>query len=274
MIVQNHYAPREIQCGQRKGIAYWSIEPTGHSIVFVHGFRGHSTNTWQEFPSLLTANQVFAGHDLIFYTYDTINTPAYTSGAFLKQFLDQLFEEPLFVWEQSLSSEAERRKNLRYQSIVIAAYSLGAVVSRLALVAAYREQKDWLLKTRLVLFAPAHCGARVQALLMSTVTPVSWIAPIAGVITNWCPTFEDLIPDSKILNQLLDDTNEAQNEKTEAGKKLLAHSVIYGDLDKVIQSFRFSKDPDPIPVAGKDHITVCKPSPEYNLPIQKLLEAL
>jgi pimeloyl-ACP methyl ester carboxylesterase len=274
MVAQNHYAPQKVPCPQRDGTAYWSIKPTGQAIVFVHGFRGHVTNTWQEFPSLLTASQDFAGHDLIFYTYDTINTAAYTSGSFFKQFLDRLFEDPISIWNQSLSPGAVRPKDLRYRSVVIVAHSLGAVVSRLALVSAHRDQKNWLLNTRLVLFAPAHCGSRVHALFMSTITPVPWIVPIAGLANYICVTLEDLTPNSKILTQLLEDTKQAQKDKSEASKRLLADLVIYGAEDKVIEALRFSNDPDPVPVPGKDHISVCKPSQDYSLPVHKLLEIL
>jgi alpha-beta hydrolase superfamily lysophospholipase len=275
MFVQNHYIPQKIKCPQREGIAYWSTNPTGHAIVFVHGFRGHVTNTWQEFPSLLTASQDFAGHDLIFYTYDTMATQAYPSGLLFKQFLDQLVENPLEVRNQKSISGAIQLEDLYYKRLIIVAHSLGAVVSRVALVEAYREKKDWLLKTRLILFAPAHRGARVQELLMSTVTPVPWLAPLlAGSFYN-IPVFKDLDPkNSEVLKQLLEETNKAQEQVTEASKRLLADLTIYGADDKVIEAVRFSDDPGPIVAPGKNHFSVCKPAQDYSLPIHKLLGVL
>jgi alpha-beta hydrolase superfamily lysophospholipase len=80
-----------------------------------------------------------AGYDLIFYTYDSRNTPAANSGALFKQFLNQLFEEPLLFCNATLDPEAARLNSFQYKNVLIVAHSLGAVVSRLALVNAFLE---------------------------------------------------------------------------------------------------------------------------------------
>jgi pimeloyl-ACP methyl ester carboxylesterase len=273
MFVQN-YPPQNIPCGESNGVAYWSVNPIGRAIIFVHGFRGHATGTWQEFPSLLLKTQSFSGYDLIFYTYNTIDTPIADSGSLFEQFLEQLFDKPVALWQQSLPPGAIRSDEVKYQSLIIVAHSLGAVVSRLALVRAYEKNSHWLLKTRLVLFAPAHCGANVQALVMSAATSLPWVGFVMGITNYFCPTVKNLTPGSEILKELLKRTEKAQKDMSETSKKLLAHLIIRGSKDKVVEPLRFSKDPDFITVPNKDHISICKPNRDYTLPVEQLVEVL
>lgn len=196
------------------------------------------------------------------------------TGSIFNQFLDQLFSNPLSLRSQSLPPEATRPKDLHYQKIIIVAHSSGAVVSRLALVQAYVKKSSWLLKTRLVLFAPAHCGTRVQALLMSALTSVPWTVGIMGVGEFFCQPLEELKPGSELLKQLLEKTDKAQEENSEESKRLLAERVIHGANDKIAQPLLFSKDPGFTSIPRKDHFSVCKPNQDYTLPINELLGML
>ena len=267
---QTHFVPKTIPCGQGDGTAFWSINPDGNVILFIHGFRGTSIGTWVQFPSLLQSENSCSGKDIIFYTYDTMHTPIANSGSLFFQFIDKLFCDFPLICNETIDHEAKRRNSFKLKTMTIVAHSLGAVAARYALVQAFQENKVWLQNTRLILFAPAHHGARVQNLLMSTVTMVKWLKPIAGLALYQYPTLEELKPNSNILKQIIRDTENAKNKPF--GDKLLAHRVIYGATDKVVNVLRYSDDPPHIAVPGKDHITVCKPDSEYRLPVEKVVD--
>ena len=50
---QAHYMPRDLGWGRNSRV-HWSIAPRGRAIVFVHGFGGAATSTWNQFAALLT----------------------------------------------------------------------------------------------------------------------------------------------------------------------------------------------------------------------------
>lgn len=46
MLIQNYYAPQKLPSSQGEGSVYWSVNPTGHAILFIHGFLGQTIGTW------------------------------------------------------------------------------------------------------------------------------------------------------------------------------------------------------------------------------------
>ena len=107
---------------------------------------------------------------------------------------------------------------------------------------------------------------------MSTLTMINWIKPIVGLVTYKYPTLEELKPNSRILKQLLDDTNNLI--RTRNGEFLLAKNVIHGADDKVVYILRFSEDPPHKTIPEKDHVSVFKPDTNYTDPIKELLSLL
>ena len=71
--------------------AFFSVNPTGKAILFIHGYTGDALKTWTDFPALLPQNPKFAGHDLFFYGYDGLRAPVGSSASLFRQFLEKLF---------------------------------------------------------------------------------------------------------------------------------------------------------------------------------------
>jgi triacylglycerol esterase/lipase EstA (alpha/beta hydrolase family) len=167
--MQTHWSLRAIPVGEGSQ-AEWALEPKGKAIVFVHGFKGAAVGTWLEFPTMLRQEPSAAGWDLIFYGYDGVRTRATNSANHLRTFLQQLFTDPLPVMNTTLDNEAQRPTTFSYEKVIIVAHSLGAVVSRQAILDAHLIHAPWVSRTGLILFAPAHLGAQILPLLMQTVT--------------------------------------------------------------------------------------------------------
>ena len=118
-----------------------AIHPTGIAVVFVHGFGGSAVGTWLEFPTILTGSPKCSGSDLFFFGYKSKRRDAAYSGSELFGFLSALGSEPARTMiNPSLPAGAtQRSKEFQFKHIVICAHSLGAVITRLALLDALNE---------------------------------------------------------------------------------------------------------------------------------------
>lgn len=254
--------------------ARWSFAPRGTGVVFIHGFNGTSTGTWREFPALLPFSKECIGCDLIFFGYDGLRTQANVSAVLLYDFLDTLLTDPLRVINSSIHPKAKRPNGFAYDRIVLVAHSLGSIVCRRALLNAHDSGKPWVDKTQMVLFAPAHLGARIAPLVLSAMTPIQWVTlGLAKPVLRFkSPLIDDLSPRSSTLTSLLDDTKAVI--KSGNGSFAIARTVIWGERDNVIKAERFASDPVAIVYPGKNHIEVCKPTRRFTTPIAHVIEAL
>ncbi|MEM7247372.1 MAG: hypothetical protein AAF533_18675 [Acidobacteriota bacterium] len=275
-MTQTHLSPRDLPRGDGSddavGRALWAVEPDGRLVVFVHGFGGSSTSTWVQFPSLFPQRDECGNADALFYEYDSLRTQTLLNGNLLFQFLDRLLSGPAALANSTLAPEVQRPDGFRYDRVVLAAHSLGAVVARQALMAAHRSESEWLSRTRLVLFAPAHRGARVQALAMSALTGIPWLSGLLNSASYFYPPLAELEPDSDLLRELQDDTEAAVAAGT--GDRLLASQVVHGAKDKVVRALPFSQDPVALVVPDRDHVDVCKPCPDFATPLDAVVEQL
>src|SRR5688500_13432064 len=140
--------------------ALWAVNPNRTLLVFVHGFGGSATGTWVAFPELLDVSSKARHCDCVFYGYDGFRTRAYVSALKLLAFLDRLCTDTANTINATLPSVAPKRAaDFAYDKIIIVAHSLGAIVSRQALVSAHKSGAAWAAKVDLVFFAPAHSGA-------------------------------------------------------------------------------------------------------------------
>jgi pimeloyl-ACP methyl ester carboxylesterase len=271
MSKQTHYRS-DLQCEDGKGIAYWAIEPEGKALVFVHGFGGDPSETWMQFDSMLEGEQACRGYDILYYGYNSLRRQVRPSGLLFRQFLEAL--DPIAVANRSIG-ETVRRNPLTYDRIILVAHSMGAVVSRIALISAYRENRPWLSHTKLILFAPAHRGARIQTLAMEALSGIRWWGGLLGLIGALrisYPPLKDLEPGSEVLLKMLSDTDEAV--ASPGGTCLLATKVLHGVEDNVIVQASFSKDPEETVIARKGHRTICKPASDFLQPVGAVLEVL
>jgi pimeloyl-ACP methyl ester carboxylesterase len=261
----------DLPCDDGTGLAYWAIEPIGRALVFVHGFAGSPSDTWLQFDSMLQAEGSCRGYDMLYYAYDSLRRQVRPSGGLFRQFLHDLFTEPVAIANRAIG-ETFRREPFSYERVTLVAHSMGAVVSRIALIGAYRQREPWLPRTRLILFAPVHKGARVQMLAMGALTGFRWAGGLIGAAPYFFPPLKDLEPDSPVLRQMLSDTDDAVARPE--GAPLLAVRILQGLEDNVIVDERFSADPEEIVIPHKGHRSVCKPTSNFPRPVREVVEAM
>jgi pimeloyl-ACP methyl ester carboxylesterase len=274
-VKQTHYLPVTLEVGE-KSVARLAIEPVGRAIVFVHGFGGETTGTWDEFSRLLPAQVSCSGHDVFFYGYESKGQPAVQSAAELREWLRDLLAQPIGAFTNSLLPVAPPRSvAFAYERVIIAAHSLGAVVARLALLDLSREEAllEPLGRVRLALFAPAHMGADIIPLAAAVLGFIR-LAVAAPLLKFFWPSLKDLEPGSQTLKQLTGQTLDALAVSRERGTSiyhLVAEVVIHGQKDRIVSQNQFCSDPPLTRFPGRDHFDVCKPNAGYMNPLTELM---
>jgi len=273
--MQTHLVLRTLQGDEKPDNAVqalFSVQPSGRAVVFVHGFSGDPIKTWSDFHILLPAAQQCVGRDLYFYGYDGLRANMTSSAALFRDFLDRLFEQPGKIVNRNLPSDAQRKENFQYMELVLVAHSLGAVITRRALLDLTLLGRPWLSKTRLVLFAPAHMGASVADLAWETVSNFRFLRFFGAVARFESPLIDQLKPGSPELTALLSETQIAcQNG---ANSHLKARKVVIAEYERIVRNDRFASDPPPVTIPDTEHTTVCKPRVDFLRPVQLLEEIL
>lgn len=252
----------------------WAVAPAETSaVVFVHGFGGSAVETWVEFDILAPLEQRLMGHDVFFYGYDGLRTHASESGDALFDFLDELLTDPSRIFRYALPPVMARPGGFRYSNVVIVAHSLGAVVTRFALLAAYNRDKEngWLTKVAPLFFAPAHAGTRGVDTVVSAATSFDFVGAklLAALALNRYVAAADLREDSVVLRDLRD---EIADIKQPERKLVQPKAVIWARRDAVVINKYFLDDPLPIKIDRTTHTEVCKPSAGFRDPIDILLQ--
>lgn len=272
--MSSHYVPRLLSLGpdyDKKGTsAIWARNPNGKAVVFIHGYGGDALTTWTQFNKHLPESPGFEQYDLIFYGHDGLYTTTTASATLFCEFLNQLFTQPLTIINPSLSLPA-RRKEFQYSKIILAAHSLGAVISRWSLLFARDMHYAWMNKTTLVLYAPAHMGARVVRLAQESRLGIL-SSVVSSIMRFSSPLIDELAPDSPQLQALHHKTLAAIN--TGDSPYLIAKKVVFAAKERIVINLPFLQDPTPITFAGTTHHSVCKPKDTFLDPIDVLGEAL
>jgi len=266
MTTQTHFIPTPIAYG-KKTQAWWAVKPSGRLVVFVHGFGGSAVSTWNEFPDLLPKQSSCAGWDVVFYGYDGLFTQANISAQGLHDFVHQMGTKPAKVINPTLNPKSRRDSKFAYSSILIVAHSLGAVVTRRALLNARKLNRPWLNQTQMVLFAPAHMGANTIALGAEAISVIPGVGALLAAVAKFkFQPLQDLEAGSQTLQLLLSETQQA----LQAGDApyLVARAVYVGDKERIVTTNSFCDDPPLMILAGKDHVDVCKPDANYLDPVQ------
>ena len=152
-------------------------------------------------------------------------------------------------------------------------HSLGAVLARAAILRATKESKSWAPKVKLVLFAPAHKGARVTQLALETAGHFRFLALLTGLYKFKSPLVGQLAKDSEELKELESETMA----QLSGGKNrhLIAHLVCIAEKEHIVFNEKFCMDPEAEAIRHSTHTTVCKPrSPRFGQSFLKPLEAL
>ena len=266
--------------------AQWALNCPRKAVIFVHGFCGAALKTWTHFPDLLTLHPGFGDCDLIYYGYDAKFKQANSSALDFRDFLTALLSRPFAHANQALQNfnlpELLREEHGTYEKIVIIAHSLGAIVSRVALLDCHDlRQRDaakyaWLDRCRLVLFAPAHWGsmtADIAYLFLSNQS--TWIlSDIAGkAALQKSPLLGDLRSNSAVIEQLRERTAELLKAAAPP-PYAIAEAVRWADIEAVVHNSRFGRDAVAEKIPGTDHVSVCKPDTSDHLAVQVLAETI
>jgi pimeloyl-ACP methyl ester carboxylesterase len=269
----NHYLPRTLPQIGKGTRAHWAREPADKLIIFVHGFGGSSTGTWPVFPQLLPTISSIKHVDFIFYGYDGLWHAANNSAVDFFRFLAGFLDDPANTINPTLPARETPRQAFEYDRILLVAHSLGAIICRRALLRAHRRRYEhsdvlrWLDRVRLLLFAPAHCGAYVAAIASAFLTRRSWFLIPWGDYTRYkSPLLTELMPESGLIEKLLKDTDIAFSSLPPGASSsyLIATRVIWAGDELVVVNEDFYKDPLADKFDDKNHFQVCKPSSEQD----------
>ena len=262
----SHTPPIFINHGKNSS-AFLTLDKPTSLVVFVHGFNGKATGTWDDFPALIRSKNDFANADVIFYGYDSMKGQANNNALKFYNFLTS-------VCENSPNKLGFNRDSIndqfRYENVVVIAHSLGAIVVRRALLTAKNENKSWLENFKMILFAPAHCGARVQKIILESLPIVGRL--LAGLVLVKVPIIDDLGPQSQAILNLISDSKSYLGK--DSGQFTIAHKVIWADNEIVVHNDQFCSDPAPILIDKKSHTSVCKPTATYLDPYEIVINAL
>jgi pimeloyl-ACP methyl ester carboxylesterase len=270
-LAQTHYIERELN-GEFGVRALLAIKPNRKAILFVHGYSGDAISTWSDFNKVLPGDNRFSGHDLLFYGYDGLRGELIATVGIFRNFMDWLFGDPLVLINHALGKEAHRPEGFAYDHVLVVAHSLGAVVARWAIIKATTAKSFWSNKTSLLLFAPAHMGANIVQLVIETASSYSILKLGVGVARIKSPLIDQLKKGSDELGLLASEFTSAMAKN--GNQHLIAKKVCIAQFEHVVSNKTFCADPEPSPIQGSTHKSICKPRPGFNNPILALRECI
>jgi pimeloyl-ACP methyl ester carboxylesterase len=236
-------------------------------VVFVHGFGGSAQGTWKGFPERLEQDPAFKRTDFIYFGYKSRRQAQVSAQEFLELLMAVLGRRATSFTPSSLG----RKSPPAYKKIVLVSHSLGALITRRALLMARQLNAPWLGRTRFLLFAPAHRGCNLIPLL-TTCLPGAW--KIGSLLIQFAiPVLQDLTPDSTALNDLERDTQAVIDAHADHNISI-ASEIIWAERETVVIAGNFCLDPLPILAYDQGHMSVCKPNADYLLPVDHVKEAL
>lgn len=263
----NHMSDNHVMVsfdGWNKPIGYFTVTRPRKLIVFIHGFGGKAVSTWDDFRVIIKYHGAFTDCDIIFYGYESASTQATTNGSLLKQFMD-VYSEPISI------PGVSRISSKRYDKIIFLAHSLGAFVLRKALIHAFRDNKEWVNISKMILLAPAHNGSDIPERVVDILPGLLKVT--AKVAKHFLPVLEDLQKNSSTIATLKNETKELQ--ASQKGLFTKASVVVWAEFEKIVINDDFCDDPPPITIQGKNHLNICCPVlKDYERPVDFLLKEL
>jgi hypothetical protein len=247
----------------------------------VHGFGGAGTATWEIFLVGTIAEASKA--DAFFIDYPSKTHSVAFCAALIRTFLFDLVRDPVYrIIQPSLPANAPNRaRDERYRRVIIVAHSMGAVITRRAVMdferlSAITFSDDELSKFCLLFFAPAHCGSDIP-LLIASGFGLDGVKPLGLAARKFYPSLRDLEEGSPALIKLAEDCRRLREERTQRGLSTyhLCATVYHAQNDRVVSQNDFDHDPPFEPVMGKNHRSICKPkSLLYVDPVEALRAVL
>ena len=212
------------------------------------------------------------GTDILFYGYESVTKQVWTNMGRLLDLLDLIGTNPSeTVVNPTLKTEWHRDKHFSYDHIILVGHSLGGVLCREALLKAYRKpnRPDWLKKVSLILFAPAHMGARLAHLVKEVKFPYLPLGAVYGLVRLYAQVLGDIEENCEHLKELRQETRKCLEDDPLAPLK--AACVVHGSDDRVVVLSDFIHDEETKRKDGKGHISVCKPLPSYEDPFSLVM---
>ena len=270
--MQTHFQIRPIASESGDVNAVLSIVPPKTCIVFVHGYSGSSVDTWAEFDRMMPRENACKSVDLIFYGYDGLFAELAASSSIFASFLKPLAIRPMDLIGD-IPGAHDRGLDFGYKRILIVAHSLGAVITRWALLDLRDSGESWLDRIEMVLFSPAHKGARVKDLASEVLSGFSFAKLFNSWIRFQSPLVDQLTEGSAELKFLEGRTIAAINKD---GRRpyLVPRAVIIAQYERIVSNIRFASDNPPLAFANKGHIAVCKPSDAWRAPVDAVLQGV
>jgi triacylglycerol esterase/lipase EstA (alpha/beta hydrolase family) len=249
----NHTLPFALSWGKNSK-AHFALGSADRLIIFIHGFGGGALKTWKGMSELLN-NPDAAHSDIVFYGYRSLTAPARNSATLFRGFVRDA-EQVNRAWAHAIWRAGADPDERHYDEILIIAHSLGAVVTRRALLDAVGLSEQWAGKARLLLFGPAHMGTRLVELQnMFKSQPMQFLSDLFTIVQANLPVLYDLTEGSKFLKEL----NREARAAISAGEKMhVASEVWFGETDKVVITDRFCSDPVSHVAANEGHCSVCR----------------
>ena len=281
----NFFAPE-------RGVALLTRNRPKSAVVFVHGFKGDPTLTWVDFYHLIERRPEWGDVDLFFYGYeskDQILPLAQDFGRFLLTIAGRAEESlipdltlpsrPKSRWGEPTELLSERGGEL-YGSITLVGHSTGAVIIRQAVLLNYHAMKTvsssqlasahrLIEAASLRLFAPAHLGVLSAGRLglARSIPGVSWFVES---FLRCNPLYQNLQPGSPILVDLRRETEDVYKAERIPACKALS---IFGQHEEIVFTGKYAHDEQPQIVPDKNHVSVCKPNFEYQIPLGFVVDA-
>jgi pimeloyl-ACP methyl ester carboxylesterase len=284
--VQNHYPSIEIPIAPKGrfvgnavlALARWAVTPAKCLLIFVHGFCGDNESTWKKFNVLLPQDTRLRNTDIVFFQYDAVFNSVSTSASYLLSLLDRAVMSPADTLINKTVGEKLRETEFRYDRIVIAAHSAGAVIARQALLDSLNGKYATIYKNapiRLVFYAPAHCGAYPSRLIAIAMTGQNWaISGLGNAASYFLPLLGELDPKASTVLSTLNSDTDLLLKSGGPQQLLIAYDVLRAQNDRVVVNRRFCSDPHPPPIGGESHTSVCKPKTFNQAKYRRLINSV
>lgn len=286
LLIMGHYLPSPLLqasgdvWGTDSRVILSEDPATSACLVFVHGFGGSAVDTWVDFPALVPQEPKCAQYDAFFWGYDGLFSSADFSAAELRSFIAALLREPAtqIVNPSRPSGAPERPAAFAYERVIVCAHSLGAVITRRAVVDMARgieAYHDVLPRLRLQFFAPAHKGAHIIAFGEQVLAAIPLPFPVDGLAAEAIRSKFPALRSLEVGCQALLDLEEATRALVRSDKArydfLRAH-VLHAQNDRVVEHTPFGEDHPQLFVRQHNHRSLCKPTATFRAPMEIVLK--
>lgn len=242
-------------------------------VVFVHGFRGKATKTWQEFENSGVNGDWWRESDLLFVAYNSTGESIESVAIWLRERLHDFYPQPPATLIEA-NGERVRDNRGTYQELYLVGHSLGGVVIRRVLADAAQLWSERIslgetgsppppLNAVVRLFSPASAGFQAAGRLGMLHASLGWAG--VEIFLRRSSAYSDLQPESVFLTSTRHRTEEFVKQDESAFASLRAH-IVWAGREDVVVSDRYETDHVPAAARGKNHRSVCKPSARYTLP--------